>query len=249
MERGETLTTNDYRAILRVLEACEGAESLSDLLEVAPAMACEELGFRAASFVLTTSIDGEPRAHRIEHYGTSFPMDEYFERWLHLDTFNSPEAIASLRATGTAQISALAPRMKDARRRYIEEFLIPRRVQNQTTVWLPTGRGVDGYLTPLNDPDDTYEERDWTILLALRPHLTYMLRSFLASAAPPLPPQLSSREGEVAELIALGYTNRAIARTLGISENTVKKHVSNMLAKTGVGNRTELAARLRPAVG
>ena len=245
MERGETLTTDDYRAILRVLEACEEAASLSDLLEVAPAMACEELGFPAASFVLTTSIDGEPRAHRIERYGTSFPMDEYFERWLHLDTFHSPQSIASLEATGTAQVSELAPLMRDGRRRYIEEFLMPHHVQNQATVWLPTGLGIDGYLTPINKPDDPYEERDRAILLALRPHLSYMLRKAIEGSDHQIPPLLSSREAEVADLVALGYTNRAIARTLGISENTVKKHVSNALAKVGAGNRTELASRLR----
>jgi DNA-binding CsgD family transcriptional regulator len=248
VERGETLSRSDYRGILRVLEACEAAASLSELLRVAAASSCEELGFAAASFVLTTSIDGgRPRAHRIEHVGRDFPMDEYFERWVHLDCFHSPEAIASLRLTGTAQVSDLAPRMNDSRRRYVEDFLIPRRVQNQTTVWLPTGRGIDGYLTPLNDPEDPFGERDRAVLLALRPHLTYLLCSFLPPSASPAAAVsgLSAREAEVADLVALGYSNRSIADTLGLSESTAKKHVSNALAKTGAGNRTELAGILR----
>jgi DNA-binding NarL/FixJ family response regulator len=54
-------------------------------------------------------------------------------------------------------------------------------------------------------------------------------------------PGLSSREAQVSKLVALGYSNRQIAEALFIGEDTVKKHVSHALAKTGVRNRTELA--------
>ena len=43
-------------------------------------------------------------------------------------------------------------------------------------------------------------------------------------------------------LVASGARNRAIAEQLGISENTVKFHVSNLLRKAGVTNRAALAA-------
>lgn len=64
---------------------------------------------------------------------------------------------------------------------------------------------------------------------------------------PPLPEPLdqavplSAREREVLKLVAAGGRNRAIARELGISENTVKFHVSNLLRKAGVDSRAELA--------
>jgi DNA-binding CsgD family transcriptional regulator len=241
--RGETLSTSDYRGILRVLETCEGAGSLSELLEAAAASVCQELGFPSAALVLTTSMEeGPPRAHRIELFGESFSMDEYFERWVHLDTFHSPEAIASLRATGTAQISELAPRMEGSRRRYVEEYLVSKRHQNQTTVWLPTGRGADGFLTPINNPDDPFNRRDRGVLLALRPHLSYLLRILLPGPTTPACTGLRAREAEIVDLIALGYSNRVIADTLGIAENTVKKHVSRALATTGCSNRTQLAS-------
>lgn len=53
---------------------------------------------------------------------------------------------------------------------------------------------------------------------------------------------LSPREREVLSLIAEGSRNRGIAERLGISENTAKFHVSNLLRKAGVTTRAELVA-------
>lgn len=52
---------------------------------------------------------------------------------------------------------------------------------------------------------------------------------------------LSTRQHEVLELIAEGKTNHAIADALFISERTVKFHVSSILSKLKVKNRTEAA--------
>jgi DNA-binding NarL/FixJ family response regulator len=51
---------------------------------------------------------------------------------------------------------------------------------------------------------------------------------------------LSSREIEVIALIVAGYTNKDLARKLGISENTAKHHLTNIFDKLGVSNRLEL---------
>lgn len=59
-------------------------------------------------------------------------------------------------------------------------------------------------------------------------------------AAPP-DPDLTRREREVLGLLADGKTNNQIAAGLGISRSTVHLHVSSILAKLGVGNRTEAA--------
>ena len=57
--------------------------------------------------------------------------------------------------------------------------------------------------------------------------------------APAFPDGLTQREVEVIRLIALGKSNREIADELTISLNTVLRHVSHILAKTGSSNRLE----------
>ena len=56
------------------------------------------------------------------------------------------------------------------------------------------------------------------------------------------PAALTSREGEVAALVARGLTNRQIASELSISEHTVATHVGRILNKLGLSSRSRLAA-------
>jgi DNA-binding NarL/FixJ family response regulator len=53
---------------------------------------------------------------------------------------------------------------------------------------------------------------------------------------------LSVREVEVLRLLARGKSNAQIADELVISLNTVRRHVSNIYAKTGAANRAEAAS-------
>lgn len=52
---------------------------------------------------------------------------------------------------------------------------------------------------------------------------------------------LSPREAEVARLLALGLSNKEVARDLAISENTVHVHRQHAMEKTGCGSAAELA--------
>jgi DNA-binding CsgD family transcriptional regulator len=66
-----------------------------------------------------------------------------------------------------------------------------------------------------------------------------------ARASDAAPDGLSQREVEVLRLIAAGKSNPQIADELVISINTVQRHVSNILGKTGLANRTEAAGYAR----
>jgi DNA-binding NarL/FixJ family response regulator len=56
---------------------------------------------------------------------------------------------------------------------------------------------------------------------------------------------LSDREMEVLQLVAAGATNKEIAARLFLAEGTVKNHVTNILGKLGVRDRTQAALRAR----
>ena len=76
------------------------------------------------------------------------------------------------------------------------------------------------------------------------PAVAARLVDALASDHRPEQP-LTSREQDVLDLLARGYANKRIARELGIAEKTVKTHVSHVLAKLGVSDRTQAALYAR----
>ena len=62
-----------------------------------------------------------------------------------------------------------------------------------------------------------------------------------SSDLPPTPDPLTDREVDVLQLIAQGLTNSDIADRLVVGEGTVRTHVSNILGKLHLANRTQAA--------
>jgi DNA-binding NarL/FixJ family response regulator len=60
-------------------------------------------------------------------------------------------------------------------------------------------------------------------------------------------PQLTEREHEVLRLLADGFDNPAVARRLAVSGKTVRNHVSNIITKLQVPDRTAAILRARDA--
>ncbi|UIX28613.1 response regulator [Streptomyces sp. GQFP] len=75
-------------------------------------------------------------------------------------------------------------------------------------------------------------------------HLTAALPSPSPVGAPPAV-SLSPRETDILRLLAHGHTNREIAARLYVSEGTVKNHVSRILTRLALRDRTQAALRAR----
>lgn len=69
-------------------------------------------------------------------------------------------------------------------------------------------------------------------------------RSATSRLGPAVVDQLTPREREVARLVISGITNAEAARILFLSPKTIERHLSNVMSKVGVRNRTELASLL-----
>lgn len=106
--------------------------------------------------------------------------------------------------------------------------------------------GATGYLLKDVQPDELVAAIRATCRGESRLHPAVMERLMAhvtdadeGEAAPPEP--LTPRESEVLQLIARGLSNKEIAGALRIHETTVKSHVSNILSKLGLEDRTQAA--------
>jgi DNA-binding NarL/FixJ family response regulator len=83
------------------------------------------------------------------------------------------------------------------------------------------------------------------------PGVAERLMRYLAEATPSAEraafPELTDREREVLWLLAQGLSNQEVAGRMGISLKTARNHVSNILARLQVADRTEAVARARAA--
>ncbi len=96
-------------------------------------------------------------------------------------------------------------------------------------------RGARGYLTK----DDLVETIVDSVNAVMRGEIVVAPAIRLELKDLSDQPVLSEREREVLTLVAEGCTNPEISRMLGISTGTVRTHVSNILEKLGVADRTE----------
>jgi DNA-binding NarL/FixJ family response regulator len=104
------------------------------------------------------------------------------------------------------------------------------------------GRHLRLYLDRGPGPD--FSERDRALLVLLRPHLH---QAYLDAERRRHPvPRLTARQNDLLRLLAAGHTNAQIARRLGISEGTVRKHLENIYDRLGVSSRTAAVTRASP---
>ena len=101
--------------------------------------------------------------------------------------------------------------------------------------------GALGYLLKDSSPDDLLHAIGSVYRGNLVLPQALAVKLMQAPAAPPAVDQLTEREIDVLRLLAQGQSNQEIGQHLHISTTTVRSHVSNIMMKLGVANRTQAA--------
>ncbi len=91
--------------------------------------------------------------------------------------------------------------------------------------------GAEAYVLKTAHPED--------LATAVRQCFAHSLYLAAPQEGPPVAAPLTPREIEILRLVAEGYSNRRLAELLGVTEPTVKFHLTNVYRKLGVANRTE----------
>jgi NarL family two-component system response regulator LiaR len=137
---------------------------------------------------------------------------------------------------GVAAIRMLAAAAPRARALVLSSF------SDDELVFAAMQAGAAGYLLKDIEPDQLAEaiREVHRGRPALHPDIARLLMRRVADPGGAVEP-LTTREREVLQLIVEGFANKQIARRLLITEKTVKTHVSSILQKLGVEDRTQAA--------
>jgi DNA-binding CsgD family transcriptional regulator len=244
------MTDTDVRELLNVFERCQPAadddifyaDVLTGLRELIP---CDDISFQLMDVAeqrlqqLYVSDDG---VHRGEYVGME---DEFLQ--LFWREFWEEDGCAGPLLTGdystvihqaeqwSARVYASTPLGSQfAALGITDEVLVPMTPLGGTDRRLLLFRGADS-------PD--FSEREKAMLALARPHVaelhTRRDRELRGE------PNLTPRQWEVLRRVATGASNTQIARALGLSEATVRKHLENVFLRLGAQSRTEAVARVQ----
>ncbi|MGN6611328.1 MAG: helix-turn-helix transcriptional regulator [Angustibacter sp.] len=249
MATTSTLTDADLARVLGVVERAEPADDREELYsavlvalrEVVP---CDDITFQVADVrrrratgvcvtdagVETGSLESDAaEAHEFwEAYwaegGCSYPHDsgDYVTILRRSDRFGDAEfantRMGSLMARWGVRHEVLVP-------------LAPQGVLDRRLLLFR----LDG---------EDFTDHELLILRLLRPHLSelHLRRQRELSGQPELTP----RQWEILRRVSAGASNAQIARVLGLSEATVRKHLENVFVRLHVVSRTEAVERVRP---
>ncbi|MGJ3250403.1 MAG: response regulator transcription factor [Elainellaceae cyanobacterium] len=130
---------------------------------------------------------------------------------------------------------------KDSRMNWIPVLFLSAKGQSQDRV-KGLSTGADVYMVKPFEPEELVAQVESSLKQASR----LMVRQPRGvETGPkiqvPFDVELTPTELRVVQFVARGMANREIADELNVSQRTIESHVSNMLGKTGLHNRTELA--------
>jgi DNA-binding CsgD family transcriptional regulator len=117
-------------------------------------------------------------------------------------------------------------------------------VQDEVVLAYPCGGGRSLRILLGRESGPPFGLRELTLTDLLLPHLRPVLDAGVAEItdlghAGRSHEPVTMRQREILHLVALGMPNKQVARHLGLSEGTVRKHLENLYARLGVQSRTE----------
>ena len=89
-----------------------------------------------------------------------------------------------------------------------------------------------------DEPGASFGHREVTLLTLVQPHLKGLLARTAPAYSPSGPGQLTARQVEILRLVGQGLTNRQVARSVGVTEATVRKHLEHSYTRLGVLSRS-----------
>ncbi|WP_344665249.1 helix-turn-helix transcriptional regulator [Catenulispora yoronensis] len=237
----EPLSPEDYRRAIGVVEAVDRAGDLAEFRERLVRALKTWFGFLGV-----TVLHGDTSADALEAgcgvqsgYSAEF-MARYADGWVLEDPFRSEAFLVRLADAGVLRLSDIASDSP-----FVSQYLRPHGVTDKAAMLIDAGpSGVLLVSVAVRDGVPRVPDRDLAVLRVLRRHLAPLATEQLARhrvRAAHNRWRLTPREWDVADLAAQGLTNRQIAGRLFIGVDTVKKHLTRVLAATSCASRTQLA--------
>ena len=242
----EPLSPEDYRRVIGVVEAVDHAADLAEFRELLVTALRTWFGYNGV-----TVLHGDTAAEAVRNgcgvlagYSAEFLQTYADGGWERVDPFRDEHFLQRLRELGVVRLTDVG-RGTDAAR-FRDQFLLPRGIADKAAMLIdaaPSGVLWVGLAVPVGV--EKVPDRDVAVLRVLRRHLAPLAVEQLARhrsrEAIRGDWDLTPREWDVADLAAQGLTNRQIAARLFIGVDTVKKHLTRVLAATSCGSRTQLA--------
>jgi DNA-binding CsgD family transcriptional regulator len=211
--------------------------------------AVEEALFKVfpADYANLTNIDVRRRRDAIVPL---FRHDLSIEPWLGIfwETFwdaiscSYTERVPSLRAEVTMTEDFYSDRQWHSTAMYTD-LIRPSGWDKELVIPVPGPPGVARRLVFMRGPRERFSDAERDAAMLLQPFIFMALRTQARQDAAKL---LTGRQQELLWLVAAGHDNRAIARRLGISPETVRKHLENAFTRLGVSSRTAAVAKFCP---
>jgi DNA-binding CsgD family transcriptional regulator len=185
----------------------------------------------------------------LDRYFLLDPVRRLLARRFAQPVFDDPARRGEWSAADAAPAPATRTANCEEFRRYRKEFLLPNHFYHYLGFCVrdSTGRIVAiDFHRPGRSSQFGALERARARVVAACLYAKADARMPVLSPAIGTPPDLplTSREAEVADAVAAGYSNKEVAENLGISVRTVENHLRSIFAKCNVTTRTRLAAKL-----